>query len=345
MIIQLKEEIAFKDNLDSKDSKNSYCEESKSKYCRSNKNKRQKSSQVKDDHRNFKKEKSSQINDDYRPTLKSRPTHFLAFRIKNPLIHFKAIETQTTISSKNEHYKLAFVPIPTLHVTLAVFAAERQDVIDLVINSLNGALDQLVHVYDEVPNKMIEFDLLSSFSGEVLFIDMQKTDSLQILYLLVPMLKKALAQQNIEVENSEFKPHATMMKLSRNLMKLKKKGITKIPEKLYLEHKNSYFGGEEFHEILVCSMMDKKTNNGFYKILATIDLKNKKMYGPDGKPVPETSNSSTNNTVLCTNDFFKHVNEVGFYLHVNVLMGAFMNICHICHICHICRVLARTSWR
>lgn len=70
----------------------------------------------------------------------------------------------------------------------------------------------------------------------------------------------------------EFKPHVTLMKLSRAPV-LRKQGIKKIDASLYEEQVDGDFGVESVGKIQLCSMtLPKDKETGYYFCAKIIDL-------------------------------------------------------------------------
>ena len=60
-----------------------------------------------------------------------------------------------------------------------------------------------------------------------------------------------------------FKPHLTVMKLSR-APSLRKKGVRRIKSELYKVHSNQVFGEQVLEGLQLCSINKPKTVEGYY---------------------------------------------------------------------------------
>eukprot|EP00111_Clytia_hemisphaerica_P015601 TCONS_00046040-protein len=200
----------------------------------------------------------------------TKPNYFLAVRLYNKDIHEKVNKVQHHIQEKNSKIKDCFIPLPTLHLTLFVMSLKNEDEKQTAIDAMCLSAPQL-QKFAQMKIELV-YEKLSTFSGQVVFVDLVQNDSLLALGEIVKLLKISFAEMNLSFKNENFTPHLTIMKMSRCFQKMRKAGIRRIAPQLYEKHKSDSFGSDVVKDILLCSMTDKKNEDGFYKVVASIDL-------------------------------------------------------------------------
>ena len=170
--------------------------------------------------------------------------------------------------------------------------------INSAIGAMEMALVQLRDIYNKKESKVVEFDKLGTFGGQVLFAAVKDNEQLYLLREVVDGLKNSLNDVGVRMTDDRFTAHATVMKLSK-CYSLKKKGIKKIAPEVYEKYKEDRFGSEEFFEVLLCSMT-KGSNEDFYDVLASINLRDNVSTRFDDvierPPITRTKNKQTQDT-------------------------------------------------
>ena len=90
---------------------------------------------------------------------------------------------------------------------------------------------------------------------------------LALLKNVVQATRTCLGEVNVHIPDKRFTPHMTLIKLGSETP-----NINTIPHGAYKKFKQHYFGGEEFNEMLLCSMEDWR-EDGFYPVLASVDFR------------------------------------------------------------------------
>lgn len=240
---------------------------------------------------------------------KTRPNYFVALRVSNPEIHSALKIVQDTIITHSEMLKPALIPLGTLHLTLMVMYLDNDEQIEIAKSALENCQDGLCSILGPVSKKKmacaadkpmelqeclteenlfvadhesvqrdsltVTFSGLDHFRHEVLFAKVSWEEDVTILKSVAGVVRDAFASEGILPSDSrEFQPHLTVMKLSRKPA-LRKKGIKKIPVESYCTFKEMEFGSQPVHQLHLCAMNHPKDRDGFYKILATVELKAK----------------------------------------------------------------------
>ncbi|XP_057302233.1 A-kinase anchor protein 7-like [Hydractinia symbiolongicarpus] len=209
---------------------------------------------------------------------KRLPNYFLAIRIYNQEIHEKLSALQETIKSINADFVHSFVNVSTLHVTLNVLSLNDLLEIENAINALHLATQKVSEIVKEYTERTLEFEGLGDFRGQVVFVKLKHNNTVKFIEKLVDVFKNSFKELKVHYPaNEKFTPHLTVMKLSKCFKLMKKKGIKRIPQKMYKASKDSHFGFDEIKDVLLCSMTDKKDSNGFYKVVASVNLDTMKV--------------------------------------------------------------------
>jgi len=208
----------------------------------------------------------------------SKPNYFFAIRISNKDIHKKVHDIQTLVLAKNADFKPSFIPIPTLHLTLSVMTLKSKVEIEKAIDAMNVSLSEIQQVVENQIERNLIVEKLGNFNGQVVYLSVKDNDCLRnIVKEIASILQNNAIKMGVDIEKEKFNPHITIMKLSKCYHYMKKKGIKRIPFKLYESQKDLYFGEEIISEILLCSMEEKKGSDGFYKVSASLDLNKSKV--------------------------------------------------------------------
>lgn len=209
---------------------------------------------------------------------KNRPNFFLSIRVNCKKIHKKVLEIHNHIQNKNKILKHSFVSVPTLHLTLFVMNLKDSNEKQTAIDALNLSTGEIFSILQKYDNRIIQFKGLDTFGGQVVYIDaeddLSDNNAIKFVEELVEALKSSFQELNIDIKHEKFVPHVTIMKTGKCRKVFKKSGIKRIPEKHYEKYKQVKFGSQEVTCIELCSMNDKKDSDGYYKVLAKINLGN-----------------------------------------------------------------------
>ena len=202
---------------------------------------------------------------------KLAPNYFIAVRVSNPEIHASLTNAQKAIVEHDLKLKPALVPLGTLHLTLMVMYLQNKDEIEKAKSVLHGCKDDIMPLLYEQQLTM-NFTGLDHFGNEVLYSKVADQDQVNLLKSVAAAVRERFAKAGIySTDDREFQPHLTVMKLSRN-PKLRKKGIKKIPKESYSEFIDEHFGVENACALHLCSMVHKKTEDGFYLCIETANF-------------------------------------------------------------------------
>lgn len=150
-----------------------------------------------------------------------RPNYFVGIQVSNPEIHRVVKMVQEAILSKEPALRTAVVPIPTLHITLAV--AHLPDMEH--ISRAAEAVDKCSSMHREFFNKSasLHFHGLKTFQNKVLFASIQESEALEELQMMATDLETSFQElTGSPTAKKEFKPHLTILKLSKDF-KLRRK--------------------------------------------------------------------------------------------------------------------------
>lgn len=234
----------------------------------SNNNKKRKKKSAKNDN------EDDNDDDNTKPPKKPRPNYFIAVRVSNPAIHsaFKVI--QDSIIGKEPLLKQALIPLSTLHITLLVMHLEKEQ-LTTAVDVLQSCQSELKKVVNNQNNLTMTFQGLGHFKNEVVFGKMNNESEVAMLQQLALVIKNGFNSSELGVvfdDSSPLIPHLTLMKLSRIPVKKKKKKLRKIPPDTYSSWIDCELGTECFSNVLLCSMNDKKEDDGFYHSLGSVAI-------------------------------------------------------------------------
>ena len=207
----------------------------------------------------------------------STPNYFLALKVDNPIIYENVKKFQENIVNEEPLLKDVMIAIPTLHLTLLVMSLGSENDIEKAKNALQESKESIQCIFSKC-TKELTFSGIENFRNKVVYLGLEKESQQGMLCSLqegVTALKNLYAAKGIDTtanRKTEFVPHVTVMKMSKNIVKMKKHGIRHIDEKLYKDFLTCEFGKQKFSELLLCSMLSKKDDEGFYKVLDRIDL-------------------------------------------------------------------------
>ncbi|XP_047139752.1 diphosphomevalonate decarboxylase isoform X1 [Hydra vulgaris] len=199
-----------------------------------------------------------------------KPNYFISLRVCSQEVLKNVSMLQKNISDQNSDYDPGFVDPRTAHLTLGVMGLKTCDFAN-VFSAMENVTTKVKEII--TGDEILHFDGLANFGGEVLYLSVKKDDSYQRLLSLVEIFKTTFVQYNVPWNDEVFTPHVTVWKLSKNFSYFKKKKIKKIPKDLISISLNSYFGFQKIDQISLCSINHSKEQDGYYKVIAFIDLK------------------------------------------------------------------------
>ncbi|PNF19163.1 hypothetical protein B7P43_G09786 [Cryptotermes secundus] len=190
-----------------------------------------------------------------------RPNYFVGIQVSNPEIHHVVKRIQEAILRKEPALCTAVVPVPTLHITLAV--AHLPDI--EYIGRAAEVVDKCGSIHREFFNKSasLHFSGLKTFSNEVLFAGIQESEVLEEVQMMANDLEISFQELTGLPTKKGFKPHLTILKLSKDF-KLRRKGMSKISSTLYSDMSDTVFGCQIVRGIQLLSMNKPKDGNGYY---------------------------------------------------------------------------------
>ncbi|GAB1602919.1 uncharacterized protein LOC115211903 [Argonauta hians] len=203
-----------------------------------------------------------QTTNSFRPV----PNYFISIQFSDREISTNLKDVQKSIMKKNGNYSLAVVPLHSLHMTLAVMHLGGESDIDQAKDALDRSGAKLVPKYKDVVLKL-PLQGLGNFRNSVVFAKVQPGDHIVKLEEIVEEIQAQFFDKGLVKEESNFKPHVTVMKLSRVGKKLTKKtGLKKIYPDVYDEYIDAYFGCQPVMSIQLCSMLKPKGISGYYHV-------------------------------------------------------------------------------
>ena len=204
------------------------------------------------------------------------PNYFFAVRTNNRNIHQKMQEIQEHIKRQNSVLEKCFTSPEKLHLTLFVTTLANDADKKKAIEAMNHSVLQIEQLLVEREYQPLELDYrnLKSFGGKVVFIDVVKNESLSSLKEIISILKKSFSHVGLRYKGGgSWNPHLTVLKMNKCLEEMTRARIQRIEHRLYQKYALDKFGVDAVEEIALCSMEDEVDEDGFYKVIAKIDLK------------------------------------------------------------------------
>ncbi|XP_021378098.1 uncharacterized protein LOC110466107 isoform X2 [Mizuhopecten yessoensis] len=198
------------------------------------------------------------------------PDHFIALQISNPKIQKGFADIQEKIISQSSPLKDAMVSVKKLHVTVMPVCLPTPDRIDRAKTALEVSAARLSADYRD---RLVVLGVagLGHFRNSVLFAKVTPSDPTQhdVLQNISDVVNDSFAENEIinTDKRSDFKPHITIAKMSKNFRKLRQKGIKKIDPSLYEDEVDRHFGHQVLTTVQLCSMFKQDKVTGYYKIL------------------------------------------------------------------------------
>ncbi|XP_067272773.1 A-kinase anchor protein 7-like isoform X2 [Pseudorasbora parva] len=193
----------------------------------------------------------------------AQPNYFISVPITNPEIKQAVQEVQKMVLEKDSRLSRALIPVDTLHITLLVAHLKTQEQVDLAVSTLS-ALESPLNTLLKGRRLILPFCGIGNFKQEVAFVQITEGEHLDTLTLMAESVRKAFEEQGIvSGDDKAFKPHLTFLKLSR-APKLRKQGVKKLDPALFSDFDSRVFGDECVCRVDLCSMLKKKTEDGYY---------------------------------------------------------------------------------
>lgn len=192
--------------------------------------------------------------------------YFISIQFSDIEISTNLKDVQKSIMKKNGNYSLAVVPLHSLHMTLDVMHLVGDEDIERARAALDRSAIKLKPKYEK---ELLELPLkgLGNFKNSVVFAKVQPGDHVAKLEEIVEEIQAQFFAEGLVRKQSNFKPHVTLMKLSRVGKKLTKKtGLKKIYPDVYDEFIDSYFGCQPVGSVQLCSMLKQKGISGYYHV-------------------------------------------------------------------------------
>ena len=226
-------------------------------------------------------EEGATMDDGCKKNQKRLPNYFLALKVDDTTIADNVKQFQESVIEKEPAFKNIMIAIPTLHLTLMVMRLDNDIDIDNAKQALKSLKEKSGDLFAKW-SKEVSFTGIDTFRNKVIYlgIDHEKhNESITIIQEIVRFAHECFSTSGVVVTEDKSKggfiPHVTVMKMSKNIHKMKKKGIKKVDEEYYNDFAGFEFGQQRFSDILLCSMFDKKDQDGFYQVIDSIDLNGK----------------------------------------------------------------------
>ncbi|KAI1897469.1 hypothetical protein AGOR_G00083600 [Albula goreensis] len=205
----------------------------------------------------------SEEDGDKKKKKKPRPNYFVSIPITNPKIRGGIQAVQNLVIQKDHRYSRALVPVGSLHITLLVTYLSNEE----EVSTAMSVVAQMKHILPSLlqgRELALPFSGIGNFRNEVVFAELTDGEHVSMLTEIAEAVRKAFEEKGVSSGDSKaFKPHLTFMKLSR-APKLRSQGIKKIDPELYKSFAEHNFGLETVSRLDLCSMLKKKSPDGYY---------------------------------------------------------------------------------
>ncbi|XP_028858567.1 A-kinase anchor protein 7 isoform X3 [Denticeps clupeoides] len=192
-----------------------------------------------------------------------RANYFVSVPITSSQIKSGVEAVQAAVLQKDPRLSRALIAPGSLHVTLLVTHLSNEDEVNLAAAALVQTQPRLQELL-EGGELVLPFSGIWHFRHEVVFAQLAEGEHAAKLMKIAEAVRKTFEEKGIAAgDGKDFKPHLTFMKLSR-APKLRRQGIKKLDPELYAEFIEHQFGDETVSRIDLCSMLKKKTPDGYY---------------------------------------------------------------------------------
>ncbi|KAJ8033615.1 A-kinase anchor protein 7 isoforms delta and gamma [Holothuria leucospilota] len=215
--------------------------------------------------------------DDNRKGKRQAPNFFVAIQVSDQEVLESLKAVQHSVLEGDEKLKDAMVPIATLHLTVMVMHLSSEEEISKAKAALKDC-QQILGPKFSKETLVIEFHGLGHFNNQVMFAKIKDSgNTVQALYEIADIVEKCYQKYGITSTGERgFKPHLTVMKLSR-APSLRKKGVRRIKSELYKAHSNKLFGSQVMTGLQLCSINKTKGIDGYFYKASEFFFAN---YGP-----------------------------------------------------------------
>ena len=195
-----------------------------------------------------------------------RPTHFLALRLGDPLLHEAVRHTQATVVSRDPTLAPCAVPPERSHLTCLVFQANSDDDLRAASEELAscGALAN-AEFGGDLPTVKIRG--LGHFGQNVLFAELEAGPEKERLCKFVDDVRERFAERNLlrGTNEASWTPHVTLMKTSRVRSRSRRLAIRPAA----YEGLEPDLGTHAFEALELCAMAGADSD-GFYPVLDSL---------------------------------------------------------------------------
>ncbi|XP_056620034.1 A-kinase anchor protein 7-like isoform X2 [Triplophysa dalaica] len=224
-----------------------------------------------------------------------RPNYFVSVPITNPKIKEAVEEVQKLVLERDARLSRALIPVNTIHITLLVTHLSTQQQLEVAVSALCDLQDSL-NTLLEGRSLVLPFCGVGHFKQEVAFVQIAGGDHLSTLTHMAERVRKAFEERGIaSADDKAFKPHLTFLKLSR-APKLRKQGVKKLSPTLLSDFESRVFGDECVCRVDLCSMLKKKSADGYYHCEKSVTFSVKKA--PDDDELVSLSKRLVEDAVL-----------------------------------------------
>ena len=187
-------------------------------------------------------------------------------------------QIQNHVTKSDPKLSQACVPVPKAHLTLFVFV---DDQVEKVIETVQSVIEK-IEFSDELT---IEANEIGHFNHSVVYAKLKLSPNIDDLWakLAEELIKNEIIEESAK---NQFRPHLTLMKLSK--MKKPKKGqkrMKKIQPDLYIEYQNAFLGVQKVKSLQLLSMTKPAEASGYYYCQHTFPLKLKSQ--PFSEPLTD----------------------------------------------------------
>ena len=187
-------------------------------------------------------------------------------------------QIQNHVTKSDPKLSQACVSVPKAHLTLFVFV---DDQVEKVIETVQSVIEK-IEFSDELT---IEANEIGHFNHSVVYAKLKLSPNIDDLWakLAEELIKNEIIEESAK---NQFRPHLTLMKLSK--MKKPKKGqkrMKKIQPDLYIEYQNAFLGVQKVKSLQLLSMTKPAEASGYYYCQHTFPLKLKSQ--PFSEPLTD----------------------------------------------------------
>ncbi|XP_030638460.1 A-kinase anchor protein 7 [Chanos chanos] len=226
-----------------------------------------------------------------------RPNYFVSIPITNQKIKESVEAVQALVVQKDPRMTPALIPVGSLHITLLVTYLGTEEEVNLASCAV-GEMKPTIQSLLKDTELVLPFTGISHFKNEVAFIQLAEGEHLTTLTQIAEAVRKTFEENGIPSGDAKaFKPHLTFMKLSR-AKKLRSQGIKKLDPDLYSEYAKYPFGEERVCRLDLCSMLKKKTPDGYYHREKSVTFGAKRAPEPDDEELLSLSKRLVEDAVL-----------------------------------------------